>query len=699
MDILEVIGGHVQTAGSLGGKPAALTEVRLLTNTGTKVSCTIVKQEVQENVLTLGVRIPPTQAPASITTVELHTPLGLYASVSTSPPLQTSTTDIVLFEQTFIFAASVSESLLPYVPPLTAQIPQVHVDSLPAPEEADSVLLVSGVTLKQVTKPVLASKNGDSWTFNGMLFLGKTAVKSVNGPDVIVDISAYDEEDLLVTVVSGKSRGFTRCAVYNSGHLFVGGKLLELDATSVLAVYRHMENLLPPALPKKPNAHLLAGSSADYSESAHRLELKWLHFSVPAGEYAVRIPDYSVQRSQAYENAHLVYAPRLLAKNTYAVKRDWLLLATPLSSNVTVTMLVFEQVVGDGYQVVTSSRETDGLIDRLGDATTSNLCLFSTDGIRLTNTVSLDEAANQFLVEQPPSEFIAVQVHSVSSHAARYEVTHSLVPPDKFLAVPEPTFAFAANQTGVVPVDLKYRSGGFFVPAGDFLALLTIQQREAVVSPPKNYVWGDSTGIVSTAVTSRVFRENKSENNWINTQADVAWVFYNGLLAKPGDYLFLPGVGVNTLKAGNWTVVAFTVDNTPTASADCSLNIQSWPWDNKPVKVEEHQLLFVGGLLHESAGLAVTPDAPLDTPITLVSFNNIQKGVDSTALFSVSSTDSQLSYTTEGALTPLVFVDRLFAHNHSAHSWNGQTVVYTTESAGITILGLEKGQLSKYRIR
>lgn len=700
MDILEVIGGNVQAAGSLAGKASALTGVTLRATSGQVVTATIRKQEASDNVLTLGVGIAPTEQVLDLITVELNTALGLYASVSLSPSIKTSQTDVVLFEQTFIFNSYVGESLPPYLPPQNVQIPQIHIDSLPQPSDADAVMLVTGLLTGEHTKSELATKEQHAWVFPSLQRLGLATVKQATGGTFTSDFEVYDGEVIVLSVVSGKGRGYARNAVFawerNEYHII--GSSLELDESSVLAVYRHVENMLPPA-PNDPSAVLVAGNAANYTQAPHRLELRWIKFAVPAGEYAVRIPGYSVMRSDSYRAAHLVWCPRQLAANQFSVRQDWLVLAQPLTASTQVTMLVFEQVAGTGYQVVSASVETGGEVTPVAGATLDNVRVFSTDGLPLSNAVEFDQDANLFMVADPPAKFVFAQVHSIDAPAARYDVDLHITTPGGALATPLADAAWACNQNGLVPLNLVYASGGYMLPAGDFVSLYTIRQRPTVTAPPRNYHWSSAVGEFQCSVSAKVQREHLANKAWLNTAADKAWVFYEGLLAKPGDYIFLPGVGLQVLRAGDWTVVFFTVAEGAQATTNCTLTQRSWPWDNKQFAVGEQELLFAGGLLWPDAALQAKPDVPLDTPLTLVSFQNAPSEGVSTALVSQSSTGPELSISVEGALSPLVFVDRLFWHSPALHSWNGQTLVYTDEPANLTLLGFETGKLSRFKKR
>lgn len=520
-----------------------------------------------------------------------------------------------------------------------ALLPGTRLQDLPAPHDSTAnAIIVNDLFYAGLERPTIAFKYGVAahrWTFSDHLLAGQytPAGTVAAGEDWPLAFELYPDERLIAFVAVGKGYGSTRMVRFwfkdGKPTLTVEGSPLELGPTSLVLLYRHYTNQLPPTANVPSHYVLSSGKQVSTSRQPNALRFRILNGWVEAGDSATRLEGYNIETSRDFADQHLVWLDgKLQQLGTYAFVNDRLILTANAPQRLRVTTLVFtSENTSDSWAPFFTFNRQDALpeLDAYDNQLLGDDALLVFDAasgeplatrIYMTGSAATNDA--RWVFEQTPvspyvawSQSPAKQVSAWSSP----RVLRGIADADGlgFSATP---VSLALFIDGKLTLEYSLENNRFMFRAEDLGKAYTLLVIESVYAelevPTKNYKWVDPEGRFVQYGLGCFKREYGKLAVGAEVEipdADVLLVFCNGLKLAKFEYQHLPHRKTLRIKqAGLYTVVGFRRDTT-SGAAGLKIrknNFVAAPAQSFDFPAGSEWLLFVGPVQQSASDVKVT---------------------------------------------------------------------------------------------
>ncbi len=467
-----------------------------------------------------------------------------------------------------------------------AMLPGTRLQDLPAPHDSQAnALIVNDLFYAGLERPTLAFKYGVAahrWTFSDHLLAGQYTPPAAiaAGEDWPLAFELYPDERLIAFVAVGKGYGSTRMVRFwfkeGQPTLTVEGAPLELGPTSLVLLYRHYTNQLPPTANVPSHYVLASGKQVSTSRQPNALRFRVLTAWVEAGESATRLEGYNLETSRAFAEQHLVWLDgRLQQPGSYAFVNDRVIFTANAAQRSRVTALVFtSENTGDSWAAFFTFNRQDALpeIDAYENQVLGDDALLVFDeasGLPLATRVYMTGGteAPKWVFEQVHAAPYVAWSQSPAKQVSAYSSPRVLrgIASEEGLTFATPPVSLALFIDGKLTLSYTLENNRFVFDAasiGKGYVLLVIETVYAELEvPTKNYKWVDLEGrLVQYGLNcfKREYGKLAADAEVELPDADVVLVFCNGLKLGKHEYSHMPHRKLLRVKqAGVYTVAGF----------------------------------------------------------------------------------------------------------------------------------------------
>ena len=481
----------------------------------------------------------------------------------------------------------------------SASLPGIRLQDLPAPHDSEAnALIVHDLFYAGLERPTVAFKYGVAahrWAFSDHLLVGQyTPPQALDEhADWPLDFELYPEERLIAFVAVGKGYGSTRMVRFwfkdGKPVLTVEGSPLALGPTSLVQLYRHYTNQLPPTASVPSHYVLASGKQVSTSRQPNALRFRVLSSWVEAGESAVKLEGYNIESSRDYAEQHLVWcAGKLLQLGSYAFVNDRVVLTSNVPQRSRLVALVFtSESTADSYAPFFTFNRQDALPEIaayenqiLGDD--ALLVFDEASGQPLDTRVYMvgggtsSQPATWFFEQNPSAPYVAwsqAPARQVSSYSAPRVIRGIATEAGYNFATAPVSLALFIDGSLTTTYSLEGNLLRFDAAAiGKGYVLLAIESAYAELEvPTKNYKWVDPEGRLvqyGLACVKKECGKLAAGSDIAFDGVDVALVFCNGLKLAKHEYAYKPHLKTIRVKSdGVYTVVGFKRDTSTAARA------------------------------------------------------------------------------------------------------------------------------------